>query len=657
MIQAETQAKDASDQGERIETLLIELSARFISVAPEDMDREIYDAQRKICEYLDFDRSSLFQVPVGDPVELLLTHMYQRPEMPAVPAGQPDIRHLYPWTLEQLRQGKTIIVSKLDSLPPEAERDKESCLLHGTRSVVVFPLPIGRGGLGALTFASARERGWPETLVKRLQLVAEVFGNALARASSNLALIEGDARLQMTIDCAGAGLWDMSIESGKVWTTAKMRELFRFAPGRELDYESFLNVIHPEDRDRVHQAVQHTMQAKTDLRIEYRILPPDGIIRWISARGGFVDGSFGKSGRVAGVSIDITERREAEERLRCTLQELQSLRQQLQQQNIYLKQEVKSLHGHTRIVGQSQALQRVLEQVAQVASTGSTVLLLGETGTGKELIASAIHESSPRSSHPMVCVNCSSIPTSLIESELFGREKGAYTGALSKQIGRFELANGSTLFLDEIGDLPPDIQVKLLRVLQEKQIERLGSPKGVPVDVRIIAATNLDLEQAVREGGFKQALYYRLNVFPITIPPLRERLTDIPALVSAFVDEFSTSMGKKIISVANESMDALQHYTWPGNVRELRNIIERAMIVTKGPKLWIEPPGKAVATSTSSLTMEEIDREHILRVLEMTGWRVRGKSGAAEILGLKPTTLKSRMDKLGIRRPLEDRTK
>jgi formate hydrogenlyase transcriptional activator len=336
---------------------------------------------------------------------------------------------------------------------------------------------------------------------------------------------------------------------------------------------------------------------------------------------------------------------------------MEHLREQLQQQNTYLKQEVKSLHGFSRIVGQSQALKRVLAQVEQVAPTSSTVLLLGETGTGKELIADAIHELSQRNGHPMVRVNCSAIPTSLIESELFGREKGAYTGALSKQIGRFELANGSTLFLDEIGDLPSDVQVKLLRVLQEKQIERLGNPRGVPIDVRIIAATNHDLGNAVREQTFRQDLYYRLNVFPITIPPLRERPEDIPALVSALVGEFGTTLGKNIESVHQESMDALRRYDWPGNVRELRNIVERAMIVAKGPKLWIEPPYNTAAVSKPRLTIEEVDREHIHHVLETTGWRIRGTHGAAEMLGVKPTTLESRMAKLGIHRPSDRPTK
>jgi len=658
MIPCEAQADAALDQGERVETLLIELSARFISLAPEHVDREIRDAQRRICDYLGFDRSSLFQVPLGDPAALLLTHIYQRPEMPPPPPGKPDMARMFPWALEQVLQGKTIALSKLDDLPAEAARDKESWLRYGTHSLVVVPLPIGRGGLGALTFASARERGdWPETLVKRLQLVAEVFANAIARASSDQALRESEARLQLTADSAGAGLWMLSVETGRIWATAKMRELFHFAPEEELDYESFLNAIHPEDREAVRQAVEQALQTRVELRVEYRIVLPDGSFRWISTHGSSLCDPSGEPDRLTGVSLDVTERKQAEGQLRRTLDEVRQLRDELRHQNVYLQQEVRLLHGHTRIVGQSQALKRVLAQIEQVAPTGSTVLLLGETGTGKELIASALHELSPRRGHPMVRVNCPAIPTSLIESELFGREKGAYTGALSKQIGRFELANGSTLFLDEIGDLPPDVQVKLLRVLQEKQIERLGNPRSIPVDVRIIAATNHDLEKAVREGRFRQDLYYRLNVFPITVPPLRERPEDIPALVSALVGEFGTALGKNIESVAKESMDALRRYHWPGNVRELRNVIERAMIVAKGPKLWIEPPGKSAATSTPRLTMEEVDREHIHRVLEMTGWRVRGRNGAAEILGVKPTTLNSRMAKLGIHRHAEGRTK
>ena len=304
-----------------------------------------------------------------------------------------------------------------------------------------------------------------------------------------------------------------------------------------------------------------------------------------------------------------------------------------------------------RIIGRSSAIRRVLAQLQQVAATDSTVLLLGETGTGKELLATHLHGLSARRVRPMVRVNCAAIPATLMESELFGRERGAFTGALAREIGRFELAHRSTIFLDEIGDLPPDLQVKLLRVLEERQIERLGSPKVIDVDVRIIAATHRNLEQKIGEGGFREDLFYRLNVFPIQVPALRDRTEDIPLLVWHFVDEFSKAFGKQIEAIPRENMLALQRYSWPGNTRELRNVVERAMIVATGTQLTIGLPTVASPAKRSSARLMDIEKEHIRSVLETTMWRIRGVSGAAERLGLRPTTLESRMAKLGLNRP------
>ena len=326
-------------------------------------------------------------------------------------------------------------------------------------------------------------------------------------------------------------------------------------------------------------------------------------------------------------------------------------RDDLQAENHCLRREVERL-GPGVIVGRSVAIQRVLEQARQVAATDSTVLLLGETGTGKELIATQIHEQSARRGRVMVRVNCAAIPSTLIESELFGREKGAFTGALARQIGRFELADHSSIFLDEIGDLPFDVQVKLLRVLEERQIERLGSPRAVNVNVRIIAATHRNLEQRIADDAFRQDLYYRLNVFPIEVPPLRERTEDIPLLVWRFVDEFSKSFGKRIDAISRENMEALQRYPWPGNIRELRNVVERAMIVSSGHNLTIAVPAQAPSSLTRSVRMVDVEREHVLNVVESCGWRIRGVDGAAERLGLRPTTLETRMARLGIKRPL-----
>jgi formate hydrogenlyase transcriptional activator len=299
----------------------------------------------------------------------------------------------------------------------------------------------------------------------------------------------------------------------------------------------------------------------------------------------------------------------------------------------------------------SAAIEHVLAHVRQVAPTPATVLLLGETGTGKEVMAQAIHDLSPRRQRRMIGVSCAAIPTSLIESELFGREKGAYTDALSRQIGRFEAAHQSTLFLDEVGDLPMAVQAKLLRVLQERVIERLGSVQSVKVDARIIAATNRNLEDAVRDRSFREDLYYRLNVFPIVVPPLRERVEDIPALVWTFLDEFADSYGKTIESISEESLRELQRYAWPGNVRELRNVIERAVILATGPHLVVEAPRlNHQPMPRTAMTLTELEVSHIRAVLTSTNWRVRGPGGAAERLGLKPTTLESRMLRLGIER-------
>jgi len=304
------------------------------------------------------------------------------------------------------------------------------------------------------------------------------------------------------------------------------------------------------------------------------------------------------------------------------------------------------------VVGESTAILKTLEQVRQVAATDSTVLLLGETGTGKELFANALHAQSARRQRAMVRVNCGAIPATLLESELFGREKGAYTDAHVRQAGRFEAADRSTIFLDEIGELTPEVQVKLLRVLEERQVERLGSPQPIRIDTRVIAATHRNLEQRIAEQAFREDLFYRLNVFPIRVPPLRERIEDIPLLVNFFVAEFAAAFGKQVDPVSADNLQALQRYSWPGNIRELRNVVERAMIVAKGPRLTVQVPTRLAASAGRSEKLSDVQRNYIEGVLESTRWRIRGVGGAADRLGLRPTTLETRMIKLGLRRPL-----
>lgn len=348
--------------------------------------------------------------------------------------------------------------------------------------------------------------------------------------------------------------------------------------------------------------------------------------------------------------------RRVEERtveLRTALVEIKTMKDRLEAENLYFRQEIKLKHRFDRILGESDGLKYVLYRAEQVAPTSTTVLILGETGTGKELVASAIHDLSPRKDRPLITVNCAALPANLVESELFGREKGAFTGADTRQIGRFEVANGSTLCLDEIGELPLEVQAKLLRAIQHNEFERLGSPQTIKVDIRIIATTNRNLEEEVRKGRFRQDLYYRLNVFPITVPPLRQRREDIPLLVRAFIERYSRKLGKEITSIAKETMKALQDYPWPGNVRELESVLERAVILCPGPVFLLADKLEvsSVPIASTMRTLEETERNQILKILADARWRIEGRDGAATILGLNPSTLRARMHKLGIVRP------
>jgi formate hydrogenlyase transcriptional activator len=361
------------------------------------------------------------------------------------------------------------------------------------------------------------------------------------------------------------------------------------------------------------------------------------------------------------LSQEIEERKGAEESLRSTYAEIKQLKDRFHAENIYLNQAIDREYNFGEIIGRSNALRHVFFRVEQVAPQDTTVLLLGETGTGKGAVARAIHSrSSPvRQEMPMITVNCSALPANLIESELFGREKGAFTGSSERQMGRFELADKGTLFLDEIGEMPIELQTKLLRVIQDGEFERLGGPKTIKVNVRIIASTNRNLEEAIRNNTFREDLFYRLNVFPITIPPLRQRKEDIPLLVDFFVAKFNKKIGKKIETVPKETLDMLQAYHWPGNVRELESIIERAVITSQGNALQVldrlETSRKtedqaAEQAPHDAKGLSELQRDRILQVLQQTNWRIEGKNGAAAVLGLNPSTLRGRMRKEGIRR-------
>ena len=517
----------------RFETLLSQLSTQFVNLPPSEVDRQIEQGLQRLAEFLEGDRSSLFEFS-EDKTHLRATHSWTLAR--SAPAPALLVFDQLPWAIKKLLRGETFLFSQVSDLPAEARRDKASLRKWGTKSAVVIPLAVAGSITGAVSFAAlGTQRAWPDGLVQRLRLVGEIFANALSR-------------------------------------------------------------------------------------------------------------------------------KQADESLQAAFSEIQTLQQQLQAKNLSLREEIEEIkaeHNVAGIIGQSDVLKAVLKAVLfrleQVAPSDTSVLLLGETGVGKELVAQAIHQLSPRHTRPLVKVNCAALPANLIESELFGHEKGAFTGAQAKRVGRFEVAHGGTLFLDEIGELPLELQAKLLGVLQDSEFERLGSSRTIPVDVRVIAATNRDLEEDVRHGRFRADLYYRLQVFPITVPPLRDRREDIPLLVRAFVERFAQKSRKAIHTIPASAMEALQHYVWPGNVRELKNVIERGVINTRGSHLrlmdTLAPRNGEAEVSSRPQTLAEAEAECIVRALEDSHWKIEGKHGAATALGLPASTLRKRLRKLGIQRP------
>jgi PAS domain S-box-containing protein len=471
------------------------------------------------------------------------------------------------------------------------------------------------------------------------------------RMAAQQAVRESEARFQNMADTAPVMIWMTDQHEGCTYVNKQWLD-FTGRTFAEAMNHGWAESLHPDDRAASFEKCLAAFEKRVQYEFEYRLLRADGEYRWVLASGTPRFSPTGEFLGYIGSGIDITERKESEVALHKAHEELQELKNQLEAENIYLQQELQLDHTFGEIVGHSDAIKYVLFKISQVAGADTTVLITGETGTGKELVARAIHSASERKDRPMIRVNCAALAASLIESELFGHEKGAFTGAGTRKAGRFELADGGTIFLDEIGELPPELQVKLLRVIQEGEFERLGSNKTIKIDVRIIAATNRNLQHEVEKGTFREDLWYRLNVFPITVPPLRERKDDIPLMVEHFVARSARKFGKKITEISPRTLLDLQTHAWPGNVRELINVIERAVINTTGPVLHLADHFDAAAPhpAATQQSLEDVERQHILRTLESTGWRIEGPYGAAKILGLNPSTLRTRMSKLGIQR-------
>jgi formate hydrogenlyase transcriptional activator len=683
----------------RFEQLLTDLSARFVNIPPDRVDAEIEYGLRQILEFFQVDRVGLMR-SLPDRSAYQITHGVYSGNVPPVPVGVELPRSIHPWAYEKLAEKHEVLFfTRLDDLPPEAIVDKQTYAEWGMRSALDIPIITGGSAVHVIVINSVKsERAWPEEYIPRLRLLGEIFVNALERKQIRLQ-IEERLRFEGLLSDLSAGFVNLPPEKVDSQINKGLRSITEFFEADRCSIGLFCDdgttlalafEYHSEDAepspeymskeqfpwyfDQLNRGNPIVLNRVEDLPPEAEKerqlclskgmksllsipLVSEGKTLWSCA---FVSTRCERAWPkeqvqrlrlVSTVFAGALVRKRMEEQLYARLREIEALRKQLENENISLREEIKLQYVHQKIVGRSEPMNKVLAQVEQVARTDSTVLLQGETGTGKELLARAIHQLSARKDRPLVTVNCASLPPTLIESELFGREKGAYTGALTRMVGRFEAADGSTLFLDEIGELPQDVQSKLLRVLEEGWFERLGSTNTLRVNVRIIAATNRDLAQDVKAGRFRKDLYYRLNVFPISVPPLRERPEDIPLLVWAFVRQFEEKMGKRVDTISRKSMEALQRRPWPGNVRELRNVIEHAMIVSSGSTLTVNLPALGFSEPPEGHKLEDTERSHILDVLGKTGWRIYGRGGAAEVLGLNRSTLNSKLKKLGIKRP------
>jgi len=562
--------------------------------------------------------------------------------------------------LASLEQGGIDVILADYTLP---SFDGLSALKLAMSSRPDVPFIFVSGTLGEEVAIEALNIGATDYVLKtRLSRLAPSVQRALREAKEKAerkraeeALRRSESYLAEAQRLSGTGSFGWDVSSGEIYWSDETFRIFECEPTTNPNLELAIERTHPEDRVLLRQTIGRAAAERSSFDYEHRLQMPDGSIKFVRVLGRPSTGDEPGGLLFVGAVTDITERKRAEADLQKAVDEIKKLKDQLYEENVALREEVDKTSMFEEIVGESPVLQTVLARVAKVAGTDSTVLITGETGTGKELIARAIHKRSQRAARAFVSVNCAAVPSSLIGSELFGHEKGAFTGAAQRRLGRFELAEGGTIFLDEVGELPPDTQIALLHVLQEREFERLGGTKVIRANVRVIAATNRDLESAIDAGTFRSDLYYRLNVFPIEMPPLRERKEDIPLLVEYFIDRYATKAGKKIRGINRTTLDRLKSYAWPGNIRELQNVIERSIIVCETENFsvdesWLswEPDQEEQAIRPFSRMSASEEKKMIEAALADAEGRVSGPSGAAAKLGLPPSTLDSKIRTLKI---------
>ena len=693
----------------RFSTLLLQLSARLISTIPSEISKEIEEGLRLTGQFWNFDRIVIIKIS-DDGKKTNVAYSYLAEGISHSPVRS---EMTTPWLMEKIRQGEALCLSSLpDELPEEAIADREYCLKEHIKSCLVLPYRVGDSIQGGLIFSSLQARYlWPNELIEQMHYLGEILASALERKAATESIAEmrqfeqliseiSAKYINMPVDqiedaarsdfgrlarllnvdrcvlhrfgtdenswLVPAYEWEKTAWWSEEGPTKTMHEWKNEKPVLIEDmrylYEKWsrgeiYKFSHPDEES---EDALMTKKINIFLGVKSAIMVPVTLAGQIAGSVGvgvtqgtreWSDDIIPKLRLFGEVFINALGRKQSEESLRNALEQVKQLKEHIQADYTYLREEISVEYGFSEIVGKSDLLKQILVKVRNVAPTDVTVLLLGETGTGKGLIARAIHDLSSRKERPFVQVNCAALSSGLIESEFFGHEKGAFTGAHARKAGRFELANGSSLFLDEIGELSLDLQAKLLRVLQDGEFERVGGTTTIKTNARIIAATNKDLRKEVEEGRFRRDLWYRLNVFPIQIPPLRERSEDIPLFVKHFVEKHSKRMGKSFDKISAKAIEALQQYSWPGNIRELENLIERAVIASPKDKLHIELPTTRVEKIQKSRALNSVEKEHILEVLESTHWKIEGQKGAANILELNPSTLRKRMRKLQIRRP------